>query len=192
MRGNQLRSAIRSKAEIDTNRVSNCESKTATVAEGGAISQMVSGALSLRPRGGIGKDGLVVRNLSARLRMQLLARSIHPWDRDRPTNERNEMFVQQCLEDVSIAIPKLFHSMPEIDEMEIVVLDPRSKTAIISGIVKRSDALAANGFSSAGMKLRAMGLSFGRNNSGFERMEEKPVLILSTSGRASDSFTSRE
>ena len=192
MRGNKSRSAIRSKADIGTNLASNFESEMTTVAEVGAISQMVSGALSLRPRGAMGKDGLVVRNLSARLRMQLLARSIHPWDRDRPSNERNELFVQQCLEDVSIAIPKLFHSMPEIDEMEIVVLDPRSKTPIISGIVKRSDALAANGFTSAGMKLRAMGLAFGRSNSGFERMEEKPVLILSTSEGASSSFTSQE
>src|ERR1700688_1678473 len=86
------------------------ETQPAPAAEAGAISQMVSRALSLRPRGAIGNDGLVVRNLSARLRVQLLARPIHPWDRDRPANERNELFVQQCLEDVSTALPKLFRS----------------------------------------------------------------------------------
>jgi hypothetical protein len=150
---------------------------------------MVSRALSLRPRGAIGNDGLVVQNLSARLRVQLLARPIHPWDRDRPAGERSELFVQQCLEDVSTAIPNLFCSMPEIDEMEVTVLDPRRKSAIIAGIVKRSDALASNCLS-AGMRLRAMGLAYGRSNFGFERMEENPVLILDTWERASNGSTS--
>jgi hypothetical protein len=145
--------------------------------EGGVISQMVGRALSLKPRGGIGKDGLVVRNLSARLRVELLARPIHPWDRDRPADERNELFVQQCLDDVSTAIPNLFRTMPEIQEMEITVLDPKCKSAIIAGVVNRSDALAATGFS-AGMKLREMGLAYGRSNSGFERMERDPVVMF--------------
>jgi len=146
-------------------------------ASGGVIGEMVGRALSVKPRGGIGKDGLVVRNLSARLRVELLARPTHPWDRDRPADERNELFVQQCLEDVSTAIPNLFRSMPEIQEMEITVLDPKCKSAIIAGVVNRSDALAANGFS-AGMKLREMGLTYGRTNAGFERMEGDPVLIF--------------
>jgi hypothetical protein len=146
-------------------------------ATGGAISQMVGGALSLKPRGGIGKDGLIVRSLSARLCFQLITRRIHPWDRHRPADERSELFVQQCLEDVSVAIPQLFRSMPEIQEMEITVLDPGGKSAIMAGIVKRNDALAATGVS-AGMKLRDMGMIYGRSNAGFEQMEETPVLIF--------------
>ena len=141
-------------------------------AAGGAIGQIVGSALSLKRRGGIGRDGLVVRSLSARLRVQLLARSIHPWDRDRPADERGELFVQQCLEDVSIAIPQLFRSMPEIQEMEITILDPKGKSAIMAGVVKRGDALAAKGIS-AGMMLREMGMIYGRSNAGFEQMEEK-------------------
>ena len=42
--------------------------------EGGPISQLVSRSLSVRRRGAVGNDGLVVRSLSARLRVQLLAR----------------------------------------------------------------------------------------------------------------------
>jgi len=122
---------------------------------------------------------MVVQNLSARLRVQLVARRIHPWDRDRPASERSELFVQQCLEDVSDAIPRLFRSMPELEELEVTVLDPRGRRAIISGIVNRNDALASNGVS-AGMKLRSMGLLFGRTNSGFERMDESPVFVLNT------------
>jgi hypothetical protein len=191
MRANNARSATRFEPEIGANLVPAFESQPAPVAEGGAIRQMVGRALSLRPRGAVGNDGLVVQSLSARLRVQLLARPIHPWDRDRPANERSELFVQQCLEDVSTAIPKLFRSMPEIDEMEVTVLDPRSKSAIIAGIVKRCDALGSNCLS-AGMKLRAMGLAYGRSNAGFERMAENPVLILNTSERASNRSASQK
>jgi len=178
MRTNNARSATRVEPETGTNAVPVFRTQRTPRAEGGPISQLVSRALTLRSRGAIGNDGLVVQNLTARLRVQLLARPIHPWDRDRPANERNELFVQQCLEDVSTAIPKLFRSMPEIDEMEITVLDPKDKGVIISGVVKRSDALTHDKYLSAGMNLRAMGLAYGRSNSGFERMDENPVLIL--------------
>jgi len=177
MRTNSARSATRLKPEIAANPVPAFESQPVPGAEGGAISQIVSRAFSLRRRGAIGNDGLIVRNLSARFRVQLLARPIHPWDRNRPREERNELFVQQCLDDLSTAIPNLFRSMPEIDEMEVTVLDPRDKSAIIAGIVTRTDALTSNSLP-AGMKLRAMGLAYGRSNSGFERMEENPVLIF--------------
>ena len=177
MQTNNARSVIGFETENGAPPVPRGESEPAHGAEGGAISQIVSRALSLRPRGGVGNDGLVVRNLSARLRVQLLARPIHPWDRDRPASERNELFVQQCLEDVSTAIPNLFRSMPEINEMEITVFDPRDKNAIIAGVVTRADALASNCLP-AGMKLKAMGLSYGRTNSGFERMEENPVYLF--------------
>ena len=192
MRANSARSAKRLEAEIDTRPLSSVESQPANGVEGGAIGQLVSRALSLRRRGAIGNDGLVVQNLSARLRVQLLARPIHPWDRHRPANERSELFVQQCLEDVSIAIPNLFRSMPEIDEMEVTVLDPRSKRAIITGMVKSGDALDADHCSSAGMKLRAMGLAYGRSNTGFERMNENPVLVLNPLEPASRHSTSNE
>lgn len=177
MRTSNARSASRLEPEISTPAISALESQPAAGAEGSAIGQMVGRALSLRPRGGVGNDGLVVQSLSARLRVQLLARAVHPWDRNLPAEERSESFVQQCLEDVSAAIPQLFRSMPEIEEAEVAVLDPKSKRAIIAGIVKRSDALASNYGLSAGMKLRAMGLAYGRSNSGFERMDDNPVLI---------------
>jgi hypothetical protein len=161
------------------------EAREVSGPEVGAIGHLVGRALSLRPRGGVGNDGLVVQSLSARLRVQLLARPVHPWDRDLPAEERSELFVQQCLEDVSAAILKLFRSMPEIEEMEITVLDPKSKSAIIAGLVKRSDALSSNRCLSAGMKLRGMGLAYGRSNIGFERLDENPVLVLNPLERAS-------
>ena len=160
-----------------TNRARTAAGFAAEGGEGGVIRQTVSRALSLKPRGGIGNDGLVVRSLSARLRVELLARRIHPWDRDRPANERAELFVQQCLEDVSTAIPELFRAMPEIDDLEVAVLDPRDRTVLIAGVVNRKDVLASKALS-PGMKLRAMGLVYRRDNSGFEPIEGTRVFVV--------------
>ncbi len=177
MRGNKLQTPARVRHEQKTNLYPAIEGNERFDAEKGPIGQLVSRALSVRPRGAIGNDGLTVQSLAAKLRVQLLARPIHPWDRDRPVDEKGELFVQQCLEDVSTAIPNLFRSMPEIDELEVTVMDPRGKRAIISGVVKRSDALASQPFS-AGMKLRALGLEYGRSNFGFEQIENDAALML--------------
>ena len=81
--------------------------------------------------------------------------------------------------------------MAEIEEMEVTVLDPRSKNPIIAGVVNRSDALASNCLS-VGMKLKAMGLAYGRSNSGFERLDENPVLILNPLESSSNGPTPRK
>lgn len=177
MGANEALTATKLAAGIGNHLVPALDNHTAPAGERGVIREQVSRALSLKPRGGVGKDELVVRNLSASLRVVLLARPIHPWDRDRPAHERNELFVQQCLEDVSIAIPKLFRNMAEISEIEVTVLHPRNKRAIMVGIVNRGDALTPNGLP-AGMKLRAMGLEYGRNNSGFEAIDENSAVAV--------------
>jgi len=191
MRTNSVRNAVKIESGMDAGTSPAFEREPGLGAEGGAISQIVSRALSLKPRGAVGNDGMIVKNLSAKLRVHLVARPIHPWDRDRPKNERIDLFVQQCLEDVSNAIPKLFRSMPELDELEAIVLDPRGKKTVISGVVKRADALSSCGFS-AGMKLRSMGLAFARSNSGFERLDESFVVIPNKMVRASHESPSQE
>ena len=100
MRTISARSAARLKPESAANPLPALESQLLPGPEGGAISQIVTRAFSLRRRGAIGNDGLIVRNLSARFRVPLLARPIHPWDRNRPREERDELFVQQLLEDL--------------------------------------------------------------------------------------------
>jgi len=164
-------------AGIGKHPIPTFENGVAHTGQRGAIGEHVHRALSLKPRGGIGKDGLVVCNVSARLRVELLARPIHPWDRHRPKHERSELFVQQCLEDVSIAIPKLFLNMPEIAEIDVTVLEPRTRRAIIAGTVNRGDALMPNGLP-PGMKVRAMGLDYGRTNSGFETLENNSASAV--------------
>ena len=96
------------------------------------IMRMVVRALALRPRGGIANDVLALRKLSIGLHLEWLARDIHPWDRDLPEGSRAELFVQQCLEDVDAAIPRLFHRLPEVDVIEVDVVEPRTKCTIIA------------------------------------------------------------
>jgi hypothetical protein len=89
----------------------------------------------------------------------LLARDVHPWDHDLPERRRAELFAQQCLEDVDATIPRLFEQLPEIDTLEIRVLERESKTQIITGVVHRSD-LATQVDSSLGMRLKTIGINY--------------------------------
>jgi len=116
-------------------------------------------ALALKPRGGIRNDVLVINRLAMRVRVEWFARDVHPWDSDLPERRKAELFAQQCLEDVDAAIPRLFEQLPEIDVLEIEVLERTSKSKIIGGVVHRSD-LAAQVGSSLGMRLKTIGINY--------------------------------
>jgi hypothetical protein len=57
------------------------------------------------------------------------------------------------------AVPLLFEQLPEIDVLEIGVLERGSKTRIIAGIIHRSD-LATQVGSSLGMRLKTIGINY--------------------------------
>ena len=123
------------------------------------ITRRVAHALALKPRGAVRDDVLAIDRLAVALHVQWFARDVHPWDRDLPEKRRAELFAQQCLGDVDAAIPRLFEQLPEIDILEIGVLDRDSKSRIIAGVVHRSD-LAARVGSSLGMRLKTIGISY--------------------------------
>jgi hypothetical protein len=93
------------------------------------------------------------------LRVEWFARDVHPWDRDLPERRKAELFAQQCLEDVDAAIPRLFEQLPEIEVVEIGVLERASESKIIAGVVHRSDLNAQVG-SSLGMRLKTIGINY--------------------------------
>jgi hypothetical protein len=128
-------------------------------AHSGRITRRVAHALALKPRGAISKDVLAVNRLVIGLRVEWFARDVHPWDRDLPERRKAELFAQQCLEDVDAAIPRLFEQLPEIDVLEIGVLERASKSKIIAGVVHRSDLDAQVG-SSLGMRLKTIGINY--------------------------------
>jgi hypothetical protein len=127
------------------------------------ITRRVAHALALTPRGAVWNDVLAIDRLAIALHVEWFARDVHPWNDDLPERRRSELFAQQCLEDVDAAIPRLFEQLPEIDTLEIRVLERESKTQIITGVVQRSD-LAIHVSSSLGMRLKTIGINYQRPN----------------------------
>lgn len=123
------------------------------------IARRTRHAVALEPRGAIRNDVLVINRLAMGLRVEWFARDIHPWDRDLPERRKAELFAKQCLEDVGAAIPRIFQELPEIDVLEVEVLERASKSKIIGGVVHRSDLDAQVG-SSLGMRLKTIGINY--------------------------------
>jgi hypothetical protein len=127
------------------------------------ITRRVHRALALPPRGGVAKDILLLKQLFVHLQVEWFARDVHPWDRDLSKDRQAELFIQQCLEDVDAAIPRLFNELPEIDVVEIGVLDRESNAKIITGVVNRENSRASADLSLA-MRLNALGVNYRRSN----------------------------
>ncbi len=128
-------------------------------ARSGVITRRVAHALALTPRGGVKNDVLDLDRLALKVSVEWFARDVHPWDLDLPERRKAELFAQQCLEDVDAAIPRLFKELPEIEVLEIGVLERGSRARIIAGVVRRSD-LAAQVGSSLGMRLKTIGIDY--------------------------------
>jgi hypothetical protein len=124
-------------------------------------------ALALTPRGGVAHDVLQLSNFSARLRVEWTARNVHPWDSDLPSELRAEKFVGQSLTDTNVAINRLFRMLPEVEVIEIRVLDPNSGAPIIAGTITRDEALTVSS-PSPGMKLKKLGVDYRLRSGHFE------------------------
>jgi hypothetical protein len=94
--------------------------------------------LALVGRGEVRCDGLRLNQVSNRLEIQWRARDIHPWDRDLPRERRAPIFVEQSLADTETAISRLFETFPELDVIDLSVLDPESEFTMIAGTIDRS------------------------------------------------------
>jgi hypothetical protein len=125
----------------------------------GALRRQVRNALALAPRGFVQRDVLVLCELSARLRVEWRTRDIHPWDGRLPTDRRSELFRDQAFRDTDEAIARLFQAIPDVDAIDVRVLEPEpSGRTILDGTVARRDVCAARSVASPGMRLRLMGI----------------------------------
>ena len=123
--------------------------------------RLVSKILALGPRAFVRNDELILSDLAACLRLEWRARDIHPWDRDLPIDRRAERFRDQTLSDTDEAIERLFRTMPEIETIEVRVLEPRAPNEVIlSGTVARKDVLATREIMSPLMRLMMMGIQY--------------------------------
>jgi hypothetical protein len=124
-------------------------------------------ALGLDRRPGVRDYWLLLKSMRNRLKVEWRARLIHPWDQDLLPEQAAKRFVQQCLEDVDVAISWLFATLPDTHEVELRVLDPNSGSPIVAGTVTRADAATAKS-ESIGMRLKSLGLVFRLTNWQFE------------------------
>ena len=116
----------------------------------------VKRALQLHPRGGCVDDSLTVKDISNELRVEWCARDVHPWDRDLPAHQRDELFLEQCRHDTLVAVQRLFDQLMEIDVIEIRVFEPQpSARILLAGTVSRHDVTAMTTRSSR-MRLKLM------------------------------------
>ena len=134
--------------------------------------RMVAKALALGPRGFIPNDVLLLSKLSARVQVEWRTRDVHPWDRNVPPDRRADLFREQTLHDTDAAILRFFRLLPDLDAIEIRVLEPHAPNRLIlAGTVARRDAMATRSLSSPGMRLKTMGIRFHTNGGHLEPLD---------------------
>ena len=158
---------------------------------GGRLRRMVARALDLTPRGFVPNDVLILETLSARLRLEWRTRDLHPWDRDLPSRRRDERFRDQTLVDTDKAIERLFRILPEIDAIDVRVLESRAPNRLLlAGIVARDDLVATRAITSPEMRLRMMGIRCETRDGRLEPLDESLSADPFEAGSSGDSGSS--
>src|ERR1700722_10280603 len=118
-------------------------------------------ALALHRRGEVRTDDLQMMELAVRMQVRWRAREIHPWDRDLPPGRAARKLSQQCLSDTEAALERLFVACPEVDVIEVEVLEPNAdgERRVMFGTVRR-DEFAQWHPLSTDMRLRLVGLPY--------------------------------
>jgi len=125
----------------------------------GPLRHAVTRALALTPRGFIPNDVLLLTGLSARVRVEWRRRGLHPWDGSQPPGRQCALLHEQTLRDTDEAILRLFEALPDMEAIEIRVLEPDAPDRLVlSGTVAREDAIAARSLLSVAMRLKMMGI----------------------------------
>jgi len=134
--------------------------------------RMVTKALAVGPRGFIANDVLLLSKLSTQVQVEWRTRDVHPWDRNVPPDQRADLFREQTLHDTDAAILRFFQLLPDLDAIEIRVLEPHAPNRLIlAGAVARRDAMATRSLSSPGMRLKTMGIKFRTNGGHLEPLD---------------------
>jgi hypothetical protein len=143
--------------------------KWTRVRERRRLLKRVRRALKLRPRGAIANDGLPLKRLSTRLEVVWSARGVQPWDRDLPVDRQTKLFVEQCLNDTIVALPRMFARMAEVDVIDIRVVEPeRPEKTVLVGTVLRDEVDGVGGHQSPRMSLKMLGVRYRIGDAGFE------------------------
>jgi hypothetical protein len=110
------------------------------------------------------------------MRVEWVAREIHPWDGHIASRLRERLFARQSLEDVDAAITRLFDQLPEADALEVRVLREGDNQLLFHGRVERAEVAMAS-HSSPLMKLKSLGIRFQ-----FSNWQLEPLLAFKDDG----------
>jgi hypothetical protein len=125
-------------------------------------------------RGEVRSDVLRLDKVCHRLEIRWRARDIHEWDRDLPFERRASAFVEQTLADTEAVIAGLFESLPQVDVIELAVLEPESDRTMLAGTVGRSAAKHRGRLLSIKMRLSELGVQYRLADSHFEALDGDP------------------
>ena len=123
-------------------------------------------SLALHLRGEGRPDGLALLAMRNRLEIRWRARAIHPWDAGLSPERKAKLFQEQVLADTEAAILRLFQSRPEIDIVDLTVLDAASDGVILDGAVYRPVLETVRNLRSVRMRLRQLGVSYASQGGG--------------------------
>jgi len=117
-------------------------------------------ALALHSRGEARADGLTLLRVRNRLQIQWRSRDVHPWDRNLAPERRSALFHEQLVADTEAAIMRLFQALPQIDRIDLQVLEPHTENVVLAGGVDRSALMAVKSLPSVRMRLQLLGVNF--------------------------------
>jgi hypothetical protein len=124
------------------------------------VRESIESALALK-RYDVRHDGLPLTGMSFRLAISWRARNVHPWDRDLADDKKAHQLAEQTFADTAAALEQLFIALPDVDLIDLKVLeaDEKKHGILMSGSVSRNDFDAWHP-SSIPMKLRLLGVNF--------------------------------
>jgi hypothetical protein len=121
----------------------------------------IQSSLALHRRGEGRPDGLSLVRARNRLEVRWRARNIHPWDAAAPPEKRARLFYDQLLADTEATIFRLFKALPQVDLIDVGVLEPQSDTELLTGRVPRAALAKVGRLLSVRMRLMQLGVQFG-------------------------------
>src|SRR5271163_1017765 len=125
------------------------------------LRESVTKALALHSRGEARMDDPILMDLTVKMQMRWRARELHPWDRDLSPARAARKLAQQTLSDTEAALERLFEACPDVDVIELSVIEPNpdGNRRVIFGTVRR-DEFAQWHPLSTDMRLRLVGLHY--------------------------------
>ena len=120
----------------------------------------IADSLALNKRGEARGDGLPLVSVRNQLKIQWRARRIHPWEQHLSHAERISAFHEQLLLDTEAAVARLFDALPQLDLIELSVLEPGSDSVLLAGTISRSvlEKVSSSNLQSIRMRLIQLGV----------------------------------